>query len=182
MDKKILKTTALIFVGLAMLAIYPWLNQVLNKPKNLTPKSVDFSGLTKNTVNKIVISKGSEEKVISFRDNHWFIGEEEADEEKIDKFFQGLAKLKIESMVSENENNQEKFKVTRDNPDYKLTLTQNEEEHVFLIGKTQAAMNEFYLRRDGIKNVYLVKGELQRILDWSIDEWKKKTDEDKKDS
>lgn len=173
MDKRIIKITTLIFSALAVIVAYPWLHEKLSSPKIATPSSINFSGFTKSTVSKIVIVKGTDEKILSFRENKWFIGDDEADGVKIDQLFQNLASLKTEAMVSENEGNQGKFNVTRDNPDFKLTLTQNNQDNVFLIGKSGVAINDFYIRKEGIKNVYLVNGELRNTLNWSADQWKK---------
>ncbi len=173
MDKRIIKITALVFLALAVIVAYPWLREKLSGSKTETPNSISLSGFTKDTVSKIVIAKGSDEKNLNFKDNKWFIGDDEADENKVDQFFQNLHNLKTGTMVSQNEDNQGKFNVTKDNPDFKLTLSQNGQNSVFLIGKSGIAINDFYIRKEGIKNVYLVNGELRNALGWSVDQWKK---------
>lgn len=180
MSNKFIKFNALILLTLVIVAAFPWLRDKMNNEsdKKTENVSVNMSGFTKETVNKITIKKGSDEKTLIFNDNKWLIGENEADEDKINQLFQDFADLKIKEMVSNNEENWSKFEVAKDSG-YQLTITQNGKGSTFFIGKTGPSVSDFYIRKDGIKNVYLVNGELRNKMSWDIEKWKKVT-EDKK--
>ncbi|NWG75743.1 MAG: DUF4340 domain-containing protein [Rubrivivax sp.] len=182
MNDKFLKITALIFVILVIIIFLPYLKEfiVLKEHNPLDNVSVKLSQFTQETVTKISIKKGSEERILSFSENKWLIGNEEADVDKVKQFFQDLSDLKIKEMVSQNEENQSKFEVAKDKNSFQLTLWQNGKENVFFVGKSAAAVNDFYIRKDGIKNVYLVNGELRNKLSWDANQWKKANDDQEK--
>lgn len=181
MHNKILKIIIAVFVVLAIITTFPWLNEKIGKQKNekQTEISIDLSSFTKESVNKIVIKKGDSEKVLSFKDNKWYIGEAEADEEKINQLFQDFSQIKIKEMVSENENNRANFEVDQ-NTGIKLVLSKNGTDSIFFVGKADTAAGGYYMRKDGIKNVYLVSGNLRDKLTWEEVKWKKESAEEKK--
>lgn len=174
MSGKFIKVSAFIFATLFFFAIFPWLRDKISdeSDKKTGNISVNMSEFTKETVNKIIIRKGDDERVLSFKDDKWFIGEEEADEEKINQLFKDFSELKIKEMASNNEENWGKFEVTKDSG-YQLTITQNGKDNVFFIGKAGQAIDDFYARKEGIKNVYLVNGELRDKIVWEKEKWKK---------
>jgi len=174
MNNKFLKITALIFATLAIVIAFPWLKEMVNSKKvnPMENASVKLSQFTQETVTKISIKKGGDEKILSFSDNKWLIGSYEADEDKVKQLFQSLADLKIKEMVSENQDNWQKFEVASDTG-FRLAITQNGKDSVFFIGKSGASINDFYMRKDDIKNVYLVNGELRNMLSWAVEQWKK---------
>lgn len=180
MDNKFIKIISIIFVCLVAIAGFSWFSEKMNNTKDakLDKTSVNLSDFTKETVNKITIKKGDEEKNIIFRDNKWFIGEDEADEDKVKQFFEDFSGLKVKEMVSENDENWEKFEVTKDNG-FQLIITQNGKDSIFFVGKKAALVGDFYMRKEGIKNVYLTSGELRNKLEWKAEDWKKPA-EDKK--
>lgn len=180
MNDKFIKYSAFILAILVILAAFPWLRDKINygNGKQKENVSVNMSGFTQETVDKIVIKKGSDEKTLSFKDDEWLIGSDEADKEKIGHLFKDFSDLKVKNMVSNNENNWDKFETTKEKG-YQVTITQNGKDNTFFVGKTGPSAGDFYLRKDGIKNVYLVSGELRNKLIWESEKWKKTT-EDKK--
>jgi len=174
MSKQFIKIIAIIFAVLAIIIAWPWLNKVINpqKTNSMDKVSVNLAQFTPETVTKISIKKGNEEKVLSFSNNQWLIGNDEAEMDKVKQLFQDMANLKIKEMVSENQDNWKKFEVTADTG-FQLTITQNGQESVFFIGKSGTATDDFYIRKDGIKNVYLVNGGLRDKLGWEETKWKK---------
>ncbi len=180
MSNKFIKFSALILLTLVVVAAFPWLRDKMNNEsdKKTENVSVNMSGFTKETANKIVIKKGGDEKTLIFKDNKWFIGENEADEEKVNQLFQDFADLKIKEMVSNNENNWSKFEVAKDSG-YQLTITHDGKDNTFFIGKSGPSVNDFYVRKESIKNVYLASGELRNKMGWDVEKWKKVV-EDKK--
>ena len=181
MHNKIIKIVVAVFIVLVIITTFPWLKEKIGKQKNEKPTeiSIDLSNFTKESVNKIVIKKGESEKVLNFKDNKWYVGEAEADEEKIAQLFQDFSQIKIKEMVSENENNRANFEVDG-NTGIELILSQNGKDSIFFVGKADSVAGGYYMRKDGIKNVYLVSGNLRDKLTWEEAKWKKEEVGEKK--
>ena len=181
MNNKFLKIATFIFVSLGLIVAIPWLSELFNtkKPNPMDKTSVNLAQFSQKTVSKISIKKGDNEKVLAFSNNKWLIGNDEADENKIKQLFQDLADLKVKEMVSENQDNWGKFEVTPESG-LRLTLTQDGKEQVFFVGKAGTASGDFYLRKEGIKNVYLVNGNLRDKLEWDASKWKKTNQNEEK--
>jgi hypothetical protein len=73
-------------------------------------------------------------------------------------------------MVSQNETNQSKFGVDKETA-IKLIITRNGQDSIFLVGKAGSVANQFYMRKDGIKNTYLVESALREKLLWDAAKW-----------
>jgi hypothetical protein len=174
MNNKFIKFSALILAALTIFAAFPWLRSKMSNgsDKKTGSVSVDMSGFRKETVNRIIIKKGNDEKILSFKDGKWFIGENETDEEKINQLFKDFADLKIKEMVSNNDENWSKFEVSKDSG-YQMIITQNGKDNTFLVGKAGSLVNDFYIRKEGIKNVYLANGELRNKMAWENEKWGK---------
>lgn len=170
-----LKITTLIFIALAIIIALPWLNGIINSQKTdpLKNANVNLSSFTQETVSKISIKNGADEKILSFSDNKWLIDKDEAAEDKVKQFFQDLASLKVKELASQSEENFEKFEVAKDKNSFQLTLTQGGKDSIFFVGKIGASTNDFHLRKEGFKNTYLVNGELRDKLNWEVAKWKK---------
>lgn len=178
MNNKFLKVIAVIFGVLLLAALLPSLGQKkgesqVGKQPNLSVKMSDF---TKESVNKIAINLASDEKILELQGERWFMGETEVDAEKVAQLFQDFADLQIKETAAQNESSHAKFEVTKETG-IQLSLTQNGKEAVFLVGKIGGAENDFYLRKAGIANVYLVNGHLREKLTWTVEQWKKAAEE-----
>ncbi|MFZ2188088.1 MAG: DUF4340 domain-containing protein [Candidatus Moraniibacteriota bacterium] len=175
MDNKNIKILAAVFLAMAIILILPWIGNQFgigkdkDGPKNI---SLDFSDFSEKSVEKVVIQNGETKKELSFREGKWLIDGGEADGEKVTGFFSELKKLKVGEMVSQSEANQSKFGVDREAA-IKLSITQNGKEAIFLVGKIGATPNQFYMRKDGIKNTYLVESALREKLLWDAVKWQK---------
>lgn len=173
MNNKFLKIIAIIFVVLFALVSLPWLKEKIISQENPNTKniSVNLTGFTKETTEKIAIRKGNDEKVLTRKNDGWYMGEDGVDEEKIDQLFKDFSDMKIKELVSQNEDNHKKFEVTKDEG-IQLTISKNDKDNVFFAGKSGMAIEDFYLRKGGIKNVYLVSGSLRDKLTWDAGKWK----------
>lgn len=174
MNNSFLKITAGIFLALLVAVGYPWIDGKLSTPESeqsSVPASVDFSGFDKQSVGKVVMKQKDSERILNYRDGKWYIGEEEADQLKVDQLFQAFAELEVKEMVSQNEENQERFGVSKE-PVLQLAITQSGKEHVFFVGKVGPSVGDFYVRKSGIKNVYLVNGNMRDTLFLGASEWK----------
>lgn len=182
MNASFLKIIIAVFVILAGMTFFPTIfgkptaNESLDQ-KNL---SVDLSKFSVDSVKKMVIAnKGEDENVLSIRNGKWFIGDTEADLEKVNQLFADFSDMKVEDVVSQNSENQAKLEVTKETG-IQLTFSADGGDAVFFIGGTTAPSGTFFIRKDGIKNVYRASGTLRTMLLQSADDWKKKADESSK--
>lgn len=174
-DSIFLKVIAGIFVLLAAIVVFFWVgDRPSTGPDASLGKvaSLDFSGFTPGSVNRITIGKGSDQTVLEYRGDKWFVGDDEADEDKVKSLFDDLSSVKARDMVSQNEQNHAKFGVTGD-AGITLTLTRSGEDSIFFVGNAGSTPDTFYLRKSGIQNVYLVEGPLREALSVEADGWKR---------
>jgi hypothetical protein len=178
MDKKFLKIVIAAFIVLAVIALFPWIEGRISSSKKDTQKniSVDLSGFTKDSVDKVVIKKMEEENVLQKKEGKWQIGQDEADEAKIDQLFEDFAEMKVVEAAAQNEANHAKFEVTKETG-YQLIISQGGKDTVFYVGKADNGGAGFYIRKEGIKNVYLMEGHLRDDLALAADKWKKATEQ-----
>ncbi len=175
MDNKNIKILAGVFVIMALIVVLPWLSRQIGGGEGKDGSknsSLDFSNFSEKAVEKIVIKNGETEQVLISQEGVWKIGDAEVDEAKLSDFFASLKNLAVKEMVSQNEANQTKLGVDKE-ASIKLILTQNDQASLFLVGKVGTTPNQFYMRRDGIKNTYLVESALWDKLTWDANKWKK---------
>lgn len=178
-----LKIASIILVGLFLIAIIPWISNVLSSKedvdiKNIAP-SINLSSFTENTVTSVKITrKDADDVVLEKKGDAWKIGADDADTTKITALFQSLETLMPHEMVSKNEDNFSKFGVTKDDG-IRLEISTSGNPSVFYIGADSDVPQEFYLRKDGIKNTYSARGTLRNILTQSVSYWKKVPTEEK---
>ncbi len=172
MSNRFIKLSLLVLLILAFFTVFPWIEDKISEKgsKKVGDVSVNLSVFTKENVNKISFKKGNDEVLLSLENNIWKVGESKADEEKVNQLFQAFSELRVKEMVSNNENNWIKFGTTKDNG-IQLTIIQNDKSSTFFVGKAGPAIDDFYLRKEGIKNVYLVNGKLREKLSWKIEDW-----------
>jgi len=163
------------FIALAIIAVLPRVGRMLGGNKNTDGQkkiSLNFSDFSESAVGKITIKNSSDEKILSLQEGKWLIGGDEADGQKVADFFSELKSLEIKEMVSQNEANQTKFGVDKEGA-IKLILSKNGQDNIFLVGKAGSVPNQFYMRKDGIKNTYLVESALRDKLTWDATKWQK---------
>lgn len=164
-----------VWIILLIVATYPWWSKRLNfwGQKRQAPP-YNLSQFTPSNVSRIVIKKGDEEKVLEKKDGGWWIGEREADPEKVSAFFEDLHRLTFLEKVSRNPKNHANFGVTPEKG-YVLVLQRGEERVTYLIGNLSPGGDNFYLRKEADKNVYLVSGNLRSWLLRPVKEWEKES-------
>jgi hypothetical protein len=172
MSNKTLILLATILLAFIAVAVVPTIFRS-NAPKKIDQKdiSVDLSGFTQETTSKIVIKHGDSENTLAMSEGQWTINNEQADQAKVASLFLDLKEGEIQKLASKNDENQDNFKVTPEDGTT-LVLTQNGEDQEFYIGKAGPSYGTFYIRKKGIKNVYLVKSGLRLKLSWDATEWK----------
>ena len=172
MNNKTLILLATILLGLIAIAIVPKIfKQNKTAGEELKNVSVDLSGYTQETTTKVSLKKADKETILSVQDGEWQVNNEKADQAKISSFFTDLKEAKIKSLASKNDENQKKFQVTPEDGTI-LIISQNGEDQEFYIGKPGPSYGTFYIRKKGIKNVYLMESGLSEKLSWDGSQWK----------
>lgn len=179
MNNKFLKITIAIFLVLAGISAIPWIYETTSGllEKEQKKISVDMSEFA-DGVNGIMINKGGDEKRFELKDGVWQINGEEADQQKVESLVDEFSKIKVKNAVSQNENNYDKLEVN-EKSGFRLKISKEEQESVFFVGKEGPADGDFYMRKEGIRNVYLVNGDLRSELSKEASNWKKEGDKDK---
>lgn len=174
-----LKIASVILATLFLIAAFPWLSSIIS-PKNEASTSENFapsinlSSFTEESVASVSIAKkDTDDIVLKKEDGSWKIGSEDADTDKITSLFQSFSTLAPHEMVSKNEDNFDKFGVTKDNGIRLEIRSTSGTASVFYIGNDSDIPQEFYIRKDGIKNTYSAKGTLRNLLTQDAAYWKK---------
>jgi hypothetical protein len=113
-------------------------------------------------------------KAIIKENGNWHVNGFEASPKKIDRFFEALAGLEVQSLVSRNPKNHKNFDVTEENG-ITLSLSGDSATSIFIVGRYDPASNVFYVKKKGSDRVYSVSGSLRGILLQSISDWRNKT-------
>lgn len=181
MDDKTIKSLLIIFAGLLVIAIsFNYLDKFSLKKEASVKADFNLSNFTKETVEKVRIKKGDDEKTLVNKDGLWKINDEIASSDKINTFFNNLKKVEIKEVVSKNPENHKNFGINEDDA-YLLIFTQNGKNAVFFIGNPGISSNLFYLKKKGSKNIYLASGLLRNIISQDTSEWLKESSEKNED-
>ncbi len=182
MNSVFLKISSLILAGLFLLAVIPWIGDAFAPKKggsmSDTAISVNLSSFAENSVASVSIKqKDKDAVVLEKKGDVWKIGADDADTSKVTSLFQSFVTLIPREMVSKNEDNFSKFGVTKDDGIRLEIRDMNGESSVFYVGVTSDVPQEFFIRKDGIKNVYSVRGTLRNFLTQDASYWKKAPEE-----
>ena len=129
-------------------------------------------------MNRVSIQqKDKEALVLEKTGGTWKVGSDAADVDKVQSLFQAFAALFPREMVSKNEDNFSRFGVTKETGIRLDIRDTSGASSVFYVGSTSDIPQEFFLRKDGIKNVYAVQGTLRDLLTKDASFWKKTSEE-----
>lgn len=172
MNKNI-KILLIVFAALLLVAFFPTLKKSITKdqPKTVKKTSVDLTDFSKESVQKVTIKSGEETRTLMLSGGTWKIDGEDADQVQIDLFFDGLAEAQTIKLASKNQENHAKFDVTKESATL-LTFAGEDEDTTFFIGKEGPETDSFYIRKEGIANVYLVRGNTQSKVTQDASSWK----------
>jgi hypothetical protein len=84
-----------------------------------------------------------------------------------------LAGMRVESVVTSKEERWGEFGLAEDPT--RVSIKEGNKEHVFFVGKTADGYRQTYMRRDGSKEVLLVKGSYGVVFTRKPENWKDKT-------
>lgn len=175
MNAKNIKILLGIFLLLLFIASIPLWQEYINLDKFLKPQSelnlVDF---TPETTSEVKISQKDTEKITLKNENdQWKVNGFDASLKEVDRIFQSLAELKIDTIVSRNPEKQETFEVTEEKG-ILLTLKKGNETNEFVIGKRGSSPNSFYTRTKDGNTVYQLTGNLKNSLTQNVTNWRDK--------
>lgn len=177
MSRKALLVLAGLLIVLALVASFAWWSRYVPFSFFKAPtvsSDLNFSALTKENTNKIVINKkDKDKKVIVKKDNLWKINDFEASTAAVDDFFKAVNELKVGALVSKNPANYANFGVDEDAS--VLAFTQGGQTLAFVIGNQGPSPGSFYARRKDGTNVYLVTGSIPDKLSRDVSDWRDKT-------
>lgn len=180
MNNSFFKIIVAVFIVLACLALFPrFLGNSGTVDDDPADKlNIELSAVDKGSVETITIGAKGDEKILSRKDGVWRIGDDEADQVKMDALFEDFLSLKVKEIASRNESNYEKFKVTEE-AGIVLKVVSGGKDISYIVGKGGSVAGELYIRKNGMKNVYLVDGgDLSEALNRSAQDWKKKEPKD----
>lgn len=173
MNNQAIKIIVAVFITLAVIAAFPWIEKQIRSDKTDTKKnvSVNLSSFTKETTERIAFKKGDVETVLHVADNQWQVNNEPADNKKVELFFDSLQNMEIVRLASQNDENHKDLQVTKEDG-ITLTLTQNGKDAVYFIGKVGPQPDTFYIRKDGMKSVHLAQGAVRVRAAGDATTWK----------
>lgn len=132
---------------------------------------IDLSNISRENVDKISIKKGEEDTELEKRDTGWVINDLPASTKDIEDFFEKIATIKIDRLVSRNKENHDQFAVD-DTEGYHLSLYKGDLPMMsIIIGKEASGFNTLYIRKEGSDNVYSAFGEIRRYVTRTANEW-----------
>lgn len=182
MNSSFLKISSLILAGLFILTVIPWISDAFTTKKGGDIRdaaiSVNLSSFTENSVASINIKQKDKDTIVLERKGDvWKIGADDVDTGKVTSLFQSFATLTPREMVSKNEDNFSKFGVTKDEGIRLEIIDTSGGSSIFYVGVASDVPQEFFIRKDGIKNVYSVSGSLRDFLTKDTLYWKKTPEE-----
>lgn len=178
MNNTFLKVASILFFVLCVLVALPWMKEMLKGKGSETLSqenvSVNLANFTENSVDRISMKqKDKDEVVLEKSGEEWKVGSDIADKEKVALLFRSFSTLKIREMVSKNESNFKKFGVTKEDGIRCVLREKNGKEHIFYVGNAGMIPQEFFLRKDTIKNAYSVSGNARDFFMKDSAYWKK---------
>lgn len=175
MDKKTIKTLAVIFIGLLLIIVeLNWLEKSSDK-KNVIKADFSLEKTKNDNTQKITIIKNNEKNEIVKTEEGWKIADAKKTEEEMKSFFEVLGKVKIKSVASKNSINDAGFGFTEAEMIELSVVNNSNEDQVILIGK-MADTGGFYIKKKDSKIIYLAEGDIRSAIESII----KKPVEEKK--
>ena len=169
---KNIKTLFIVFVALVAIAFAPKIKQMLSSDEPIKKsQSIDLSIFTPETVQTVTIKEGEETRTLQLEDGNWHINDEIADQNKVGLFFDELEQTSISKLVSKNQENHPSFDISK-NTGIVVTFSSEADSHTFIVGKNGPQPGSFYIRKEGIANVYLAQSMARMNLAQAAEEWK----------
>ena len=181
MNKNI-KILFIVLVVLTVAAFFPTIKKTIFKDKPIQKTtSVDLKNFTKESVQKVEIKQKETTQTLQLSNGEWQINNEKASQSKIGFFFDDMTDAKVIKLAAKNQDNHKKFDVDKDES-IVLTLTDGNKSTIFYVGKQGPQADTFYMRKQGIANVYLVQSAIYEQLTQDASDWKEQKEENEDES
>ena len=169
-----------IFIALLATASFPqWKKYAgFEEKQNVSAVIISILKISMDKTSRFEIKDASGEKKFVKENGAWKVNESEADSEKVKAFFDNLNKAEFIELASKNKSNHQSFDISEDKG-IVLTIAAESGDKTFIIGKSGANYNSFYINIKSGNNVYLFSGSLRNDLTKDIADWQKKAEEDK---
>ena len=169
-----------IFIVLLAVASFPkWKKYAgFEEKPTVSEAIVNLLKISIDRTSRFEIKDASGEKKFVKENGAWKVNESEADSEKVKAFFDNLNKAEFKELASKNKSNHQSFDISEDKG-IDLTIATESGDKKFIIGKSGANYNSFYINIKSGNNVYLFSGSLRNDLTKDIADWQKKAEEDK---
>ncbi|TAN58481.1 DUF4340 domain-containing protein [Patescibacteria group bacterium] len=171
-----------IFIVLLAAASFPqWKKYAgFEEKPTVSEAIINLLKISIDKTSRFEIKDSSGEKKFVKKNGAWKVNESEADSEKVKAFFNDLNKAEFKELASKNKSNHPSFDISEDKG-IALTIATDSGDNKFIIGKSGANYNSFYINIKGGNNIYLFSGSLRNDLTKDIVDWQKKAEEDKTD-
>ena len=169
-----------IFIVLLAVALFPqWKKYAgFEEKPTVSEAIINLLKISIDKTSRFEIKDASGEKKFVKENGAWKVNESEADSEKVKAFFDNLNKAEFKELASKNKSNHQSFDISEDKG-ITLTIATESGDKTFIIGKSGANYNSFYINIKGGNNVYLFSGSLRNDLTKDIADWQKKEEEEK---
>ncbi len=127
-----------------------------------------FTGINREEVSRIEITKGTENVILEKRDGNWIISSLKdfpADKKYIDVMIKKVKDMKKDDIVSNNPEKRARFQVDKENG-IEIKIYGNEGKNIahFFVGKVSDGTGSTYIRKKGSNKVVSVSGYLGSIF------------------
>lgn len=169
-----------IFIVLLAAATFPqWKKYAgFEEKQAVSDAIINLLKISIDKTNRFEIKDAAGEKKFVKENDAWKVNESEADSEIVRAFFDNLNDTEFKELASKNKSNHQSFDIS-DDKGIILTIAAESGDKTFIIGKSGASYNSFYINIKGGNNVYLFSGSLRNDLAKDIADWQKKKEEEK---
>lgn len=169
-----------VFIVLLAAASFPqWKKYAgFEEKQTVSDAIIDLLKISIDKTSRFEIKDAAGEKKFVKENGAWKVNESEADNEKVKAFFDNLNKAEFKELASKNKSNHQSFDIS-DDKGIVLTIATDSGDKTFIIGKSGANYNSFYINIKSGNNVYLFSGALRNDLTKDIADWQKKEEEEK---
>ncbi|MEK7130635.1 MAG: DUF4340 domain-containing protein [Patescibacteria group bacterium] len=180
MKKQTIYIFLAIFVVLLAAATYPqWKKYAgFEEKQTVSEAIINLLKISIDKTSRFEIKDASGEKKFVKENGVWKVNESEADGEIVKAFFDNLNKAEFKELASKNKSNHQSFDISEDKGITLAIATESGDKN-FIIGKSGANYNSFYINIKGGNNVYLFSGSLRNDLTKDAAGWQKKKEDEK---
>lgn len=163
-----------IFIFLGIVASQPLWGKIVSLPNQNSTLPSDLLGSIDDTTKINIKAPKSDQIVLTKGDSGWQVDQFKASQNKIDALLTDLRNFRLDSLVSTNPENEEKFSVASESG-FLVTLTQPKGDTTIIVGGPGSRSSTYFLKPQNTDNVYLADGDLNNLIHQSVNDWRDKT-------